>query len=547
MRNGTRSGLLWASIPLLLYIVVLQRLWFNAPIWDDYDAILDSAMHMIDSSSAAQWLGYLVVQHNEHRIAVMRFVAWSMAVESGQIDFRALVFIGNLTLFGIFFLAWLEFRDAVAAPLFAAAGFIMFQWSYYEASLMGSAALPNIGVVFFSMACLFFAIRAGAAGAALCVAFGILSVGSQANGLLALPLAAFACALDRRFARAGAFAAVALVLWALYFWSYHATPGHPSLMEAFRHPLVATQVFLVDVGGIVPGLWAPTIASVPIVAAIAWLAHKRIWKSQPAAALWIVFLLASVGAATMGRAGFGVFHASRYAVYSTSLVVVAFLAIAALTRPWTRAMVGSAIVVSIAACFIVSWMNWPKALEYSLVGQQLAKIVPADTGALGEAYPGMFYPSHERGTRILREAERHGLYSPTQMASDPASVRTTSDFPVDPRRAGYVDEVRVSGSLVSLIGWSDIPAGVPGRTLVVLPSEGITLARYVATIPRPDVVHVSGDARLLSSGFRVDVGYASPEEARRFAASLCVAAEAPGHSIAVLGRETASCAPASLR
>ena len=30
----------WIAAPLAVYLFVLQRLWFNVPIWDDYDAVM---------------------------------------------------------------------------------------------------------------------------------------------------------------------------------------------------------------------------------------------------------------------------------------------------------------------------------------------------------------------------------------------------------------------------------------------------------------------------------------------------------------------------
>src|SRR5687768_1506394 len=80
----------WCSLAILFYAFVLQRVSFNAPIWDDYDTILASVMAMRDAATPREWLVILTAQHNEHRIAVMRLAALAAAT-SGTIDFRALM------------------------------------------------------------------------------------------------------------------------------------------------------------------------------------------------------------------------------------------------------------------------------------------------------------------------------------------------------------------------------------------------------------------------------------------------------------------------
>ena len=145
----SRAGLAWAAPALALFFLVLARLWFNAPVWDDYDAILDCVMRMKDAASGTQWLAIVVAQHNEHRIAVVRLAAGRSGrrrayrfphagprrrphARSGQPPAPAMA----------------EFRDRLAAALlFAAAAFLLLQWSYFEATLMASAALANIALV----------------------------------------------------------------------------------------------------------------------------------------------------------------------------------------------------------------------------------------------------------------------------------------------------------------------------------------------------------------------------------------------------------------
>ncbi len=546
-REHLLSKLAWMSAPLALYLFVLQRLWVDAPVWDDYGTVLDSVMRMMDAPSAKDWLAVVVAQHNEHRIATVRLISRGVAALFGRIDFRVLVLVGNLWFVGVFLLIWAEFRDAVPAPLFAAAAFLMFQWSYYEAGIWTSGGLPNMGSVFFCFACLFFATRGRWPAAAASILFAILAIGSSANGLFPLPIAATACAVQGKRERAWLFGAASLGLWALYFWGYRSPAAHPSPMLALSSPLATAQLFLIVIGGIIPGRWAPILAGLSILAFLAWLFRKGFGKAHPTATLWIVFVLVSAAAAAAGRVGFGVFHASRYAIYSTCLLVLAFLGVYEATRPWSRPKIAFAIVGAAAASFAISWMSWRDALLFSLNGHLLAKAVPAAPDPSLARYFGMYFPNPAGSAQILLAAESHGLYVPKEQPVYPSSLRLTAAIAGSTHIGGSIDEVSVAGSRVTASGWTEIPATVPGRTFSVFPSEGIALAMKVVTTDRSDAARALRDSRLVFSGFRLELDYPSEEMARKIPESLCVAVEAPGHSASVLSRTKVSCPPLPAR
>jgi hypothetical protein len=89
------ATLLWTSVPCLLYLLVLRHLWFNAPVWDDYDAVLNSILVLQDAQSPREWFIQFVNQHNEHRIAFARANALAMVAILGKVDFRVLVSSSN--------------------------------------------------------------------------------------------------------------------------------------------------------------------------------------------------------------------------------------------------------------------------------------------------------------------------------------------------------------------------------------------------------------------------------------------------------------------
>ena len=537
------APLAWMAPAIALFLFVLTRLWFNAPVWDDYDAILDGVMRMRDAPSAAQWLGIVVAQHNEHRIAVVRLAAWALAAISDHVDFRMLVLAGDLSLVGLLVLAWAEFREAVAAPLFAGAAFLLLQWSYYEAALMGSASLANIGVVSFSFACLFFATREWRAAPACAALFGALAAGCQANGLFALPVAAGAALLAGRRRRAAALAGIAALLWVLYFLGYSRPPSHPSPWLAVAHPLDAGQLFLIVLGGMVPGRWLPILLGLALLAALAWLAARGGWRRHPAAWSWIAFVLLSAAAAAVGRVGFGVFHASRYGIYSACLVLVVFLLLCEGKARWSPLGAASVVAVAAAASLGASWASWPEAAKYALGGHLLAQGVPAGPGAASDRYFGMLHPNAAWSGRILRAAAKEGLYRPPRQPIYSTSLMPISTLPAPARLAGYLDDVQVEGNRLVASGWTDVLPLSPGRTMRIYSRSSAPASMRLDVVSRAGVALLFGEARLVYSGFRLAADYPSADEAKRAAASLCILAGGPGRSSAVLGRAGVSCPP----
>jgi len=454
-----------------------------------------------------------------------------------------LTMIGDLSIAGICLLAWAQFRRAVPAPLFAAAGFLLLQLSYFQAALMASAALPNIGVVCFSLACLHFATRESAAQGAAGAAFGVAAAGSQANGLFALPMAAAACLASGRRTRGAMLALLAALLWGAYFLGYAHPPGHPSVTAGLRDPLAALELFLVVLGGVVPGLYLPMAAGGAILAGLGWLTVRGAWRAFPAAGLWVAFLLLSAAAAAAGRVGFGVFWASRYAVYSSTLLVVAFLAACALRPRWSAGAQALAIVGCMAIALGVSWRSWEGASEFSRAGRLLARAVPAEAGITAERYFGIQYPNAEFATRVLDEAARRGLYAPPVQRLYATATDTLERVPTGHRIGGFIDHVTVAGNRVAVDGWTDVTPLAPGRRIAIYPATGTPRPITVAATPRLDVALLTHDPANLFSGFRVEVDYPTATEAAAAAERLCVVVGMPGGTGAVPARANGNCPP----
>jgi hypothetical protein len=531
----------WVAAVFAVHLAILVRFWFDTPVLDDLDCILDSMASMENAGGIGDWLKHVFALQNEHRLAGTRLMPLVLVSATGTVDFRVLMLAGSLFMFGVLGLMWAEFRDETTGPIAAAAAFLLLQWSYNEALLMASAATAHLGVVFFSFAALYFALRPGWASALACGILSVLAAYSQANGLFVLPLAGFACLLLGRRRRGVVFLAVSAAVWLMYFTGYARPPNHPSLLKALEDPVKTFQQFLIIIGGIVPVLGLAQLGGAILLAALGWVTWKGLWRRHPTVYLWIVFVLVSAAAVAAARVGFGLHYGSRYAVNAALLMALLVFSIHSLTGPWRAGRDIAAVAVAAVIWAAILAGALPAMRERSFRGHLLVEVEPGSKAPGLERFTGAQHPNLLHAARILDMAERHGWYYPRRFRAELPTVALVEVPLVALPIAGFVDQVMPFGSTVMLRGWTDIAASVPGRKFTIFPSMGIREVKVEALLPREDVAVALRRPDLLLSGFKFLARFDSEEEARKAAAGLCVYVEAPGHPVSQLQRDGVAC------
>jgi hypothetical protein len=532
-----RRAFFWIAIPLAIHLLVLQRFWFDAPVLDDYDCILHSMDVMARADGPGAWLGEVFSLQNEHRLAGTRIIPQLLAWITGGVDFRLLMLFGTLCMFGVFAYMWREFRDEVPGPIAAGACFLLLQWSYNEALLMGSAATAHLGVVFFAVAGLAHALRPGWKNAAATIAFGVLATYSQANGLFVLPLAGAACLVYGHRRRATVFIAIAVALWLLYFFHYAKPPGHPSPLLALQDPVRTFQLFLIIIGGSVPLLDLAQLVGATVLGGVIWMAWQGLWRKHPTVFLWIAFILVTAAAVAVARVGFGLHHGSRYAVNAAQLMALLVFGTYVLTQPWRPGFEKAALVACMVAWAGIMLLAAPEMRERSFKGRLLVEVEPAgaDTGL--PRYAGQQHPSREHAARILAQTEAHGWYVPPKYRVELPAVSASPTRPAAARNVGVMDEVVADGRNVILRGWTDYAAVVPQRDFILYPAGSMQGARTESLQVREDVAVALQRPDTLLSGFRIVAQFPSEAEARAAVSTLCVFVRAPGRETTQIVRQ----------
>jgi hypothetical protein len=302
------------------------------------------------------------------------------------------------------------------------------------------------------------------------------------------------------------------------------------------------KLFLIVLGSIVPGRDEARWTGLVMLGAVAALAWKGAWKPHPVAMLWLAFLLLSAAAAAAGRVGFGVFYASRYAIYSTALAVLCVMAFHEITRPWNRAALAGCRDRGRFAILRGFLRSWKDVRDFALNGHLLAKVLLPGPPPGPAPYFGIFFPNLQYATTALRVAELQGIYAGA--GDGPSMRRPCGHDPAGPdtrcdRRAR--GRGRRRRRRVTARGWTDIAATVPGRVFRVITAR--SLHGSARGGDRASRCGPRGSRPAPRSSRDFASSSTSPRRPRRRtrAAVLCLAVEAPGHPATVLSRATAPC------
>lgn len=303
-----------AGVFVALAVTGAVRWYSPVPFWDSWRGYLYFYVH------ADNWHTWWAA-HNEHRIVLSRALFWmDLAWFHGTglflivVDylFQALaawIFwiiwresTGNrLRYLGYFLIAWLFFWSQRTNFVWG------FQGAFILAQLLPLAAfwLLHLAASRERQNTLLFAAA---------VLLGILSTGTMANGLLALPLMTLFSLLTRmRWRRSLLLAGLSVAAIWLYFHNYHAPPRNSSLTSALTEdPLGLAHYMLLFVGspfyyifGQVPA--ARIVAAIAggfLLASSAAFAWRILWhQRQNTLSLTLLIFLLYVGGSAVGAAG----------------------------------------------------------------------------------------------------------------------------------------------------------------------------------------------------------------------------------------------------
>ena len=349
MKSFLSKNILWGVLiflPIALYFYFLSEYAINIPKWDDH-ALKAFIVEFQNANGLIPKLQTFFKQHNEHRIAFDRFFTLLVFWFHGSIEYRWLMWVGNLTLLGVLFVFYKIFqKQKLPIAYFVPIPFILFQLQLWENTFWGMAAMQNFGIVFFIYALIYLITseKRNHFYVGLFVAF--LATYTSGNGITIFPVCLVLLILQRRFKDAFIFSSISLILVFLYFYHYKFPENNPS-MDGIGFKTIAKGFFLF-LGSVFDLIQYSTQNQKIIIAgglilfitgsiiAIYLIFNSKLLKKQ-----WnlnhselfitgsIMFLIGTGIVVTLTRISYGEagLLTSRYKIYSILLLITIYIAV----------------------------------------------------------------------------------------------------------------------------------------------------------------------------------------------------------------------------
>jgi hypothetical protein len=343
-----RFAFLLAALPLLWYGVVVIIFAQNFPYFDDYPAIV-SWVERWSAPGANHW-ALLTEQHNFHRLVWLRLVLLVDLMLTGRIDFRALQYVGNLS---VVLLAGLLWRQSPGEKnrgwVWLVAVWLLVQTQSWNNMFWSMAGLSNLYAPAFALLAFGgLTVPQGASADRLNGAFlltlsaGLLATLTNGNGILVLPLLAAGFGLTGRFRRAGLTTVVAVAVLGWYFQDYH-NPAKTPLAAVLNLANLGhlAQLWTTFLGATLyhPAVgWLAQLVGIASLVWTGWLLRLRYDRQRPALFWLLVFLQLTGLMLVLNRfePDVAVMAASRYRNVSALLIATVWLTLAdmVIIRNW---------------------------------------------------------------------------------------------------------------------------------------------------------------------------------------------------------------------
>lgn len=329
------------AVVITMYFVSIWIFSVNFPSWDDYDAILNFLNRYLDKSFLGR-LSYLFAQHNEHRILFCRLASISYLFLFKVINFKALNFIGDISLFGIYLLLinMVDKNSDNKYWSFLAIALLLFSHGFWETSYMAMGSLCNLWVLFFAMLAVHFLSKQNLFWS---IFFAVFATFTSGGGICVFVAGIFMCISQEKYKN--------LLIWIFamgmalsgYLYHYVKPIGRPDLMFAFQNPIHSIFYLFSSMGSYLghlivfaipeeknSGLLTSVWLGFCVFSLILYLTVKKYHKVNPRIYFFLIYLLVLSSTIVLARSAFGFDQAlgSRYMIISVLYLICAYISLA---------------------------------------------------------------------------------------------------------------------------------------------------------------------------------------------------------------------------
>ncbi|PWJ55594.1 hypothetical protein CLV98_11370 [Dyadobacter jejuensis] len=366
-----------------LHFSYLFRFALNVPNGDDYYCIYDFLIQYQAADSISEKLLLIITPWLEHTIAYTKILALVNHLIFGVLDFKAYIFMGNLSLVGIFSLYYL-LLSRMKKPIYfiIPIALLLFQPQSYEGLYWPAATAAYMSVIFFSFLSVYLACsdRRGAIWGAL--AAGTMALYTFGSGVMVLPVVFVILLLKGDYRK--------LLIWSLWsafiltlfltFYVYPESSRPPIFQSLLTNPGYVFNYFFAFLGmttdleeaNKMPNEVRHIIGYGFVLFVLLFgLLFKRFLaflknRTKNSADFWTIVgfsLIILGGTASMallrGQTEMIYIFSSRYKIYSANMTILVFCAMLLFStkRPWEKYFLALALTLS-SVFFVVSYYHY---------------------------------------------------------------------------------------------------------------------------------------------------------------------------------------------
>jgi hypothetical protein len=332
-RKRNVSALAVSLLLIGLYFYLWNHYAVNIPKWDDHP-LKGFVIDYDKASTISEKINTITRQHNEHRIGLTRLATLIDFKLFGGVNYKHLMFFGNLALILIWLLLTRFFRQTIASFWYALPVVTFwFGLAFWENTFWGMASVQNMWVVALTLwSCWIIAQnnRYWAWG----IVVAAVAFYTSGNGILALPIGLMVLLLQKNWLRAALFAVGSLVIFGSYFYQFQIPPVNGTAVFDFK---MFAKGYLLLCGSLAEGLpfsqpqqsllWVGFLTLFVSFCLLLYIFRSYVTKQLQLSFYDSFFLgatlfaLLTIGIVSYSRAGVGLqfLLTSRYKLYSALL------------------------------------------------------------------------------------------------------------------------------------------------------------------------------------------------------------------------------------
>jgi hypothetical protein len=417
-------------LPILVFFLYLLVYSLNLPYRDDYTITLLFLNHFVDAHSIGEKINLIFHKHYGQILFYPHIVSLIMYKVAGFVNFKWLMFIGNLGLVAIIFSIYKGFKfEKNKVLFFLPAVFLLFQQMYSEGIFQANASMGNFNIVAFGVLSLLFIVNYRNSWLFLILALvsGALSFLTQVNGFIFVIVAMPILFFQKRIQDGIIWALFTIISIILYF-SFEPQTGAGISFNFQRIPEYITYffTFIGNNFGLNEGSSyfnssasllktifqiLPLIAGVIITGYFLFLTFIRYYEKNPYIYGLFLFLFLTAASAAVMRIDTdgGQPVTSRYRVVTVLFLILSYLSLIEIItkEQWKRVVLAAGLV------FAVGFNIFAYCLKTSPIKQHRMELVSSflNWQKTGKGLTQLAWPKEEGTSEsILADSIKRNIY-----------------------------------------------------------------------------------------------------------------------------------------